>query len=70
MSGASGNGKQYFTNTVYSGGGELLTSIGDVIGRWKENFENLLNPTDMPSVEEAEMEDSRVDSSLTQAEVT
>ncbi len=47
-----------------------MTSIGDVIGRWKENFENLLNPTDMPSVEEAEMEDSRVDSSLTQAEVT
>ncbi len=63
-------GKRYFTNTVYSGGGELLTSTGDVIRRWKEYFEDLLNPTDTPSVEEAEMEDSGVDSSITQAEVT
>ncbi len=63
-------GKQYFTNTVYSGGGELLTSTGDVIGRWKEYFEDLLNHTDTPSIEEAEMEDSGVDSSITQAEVT
>ncbi len=29
-------GKQCFTNTVYSAGGELLTSTGDVVGRWKE----------------------------------
>ncbi len=30
--------KQYFTNTVYSGGGELLTSTGDVIGRWRNTL--------------------------------
>ncbi len=47
-----------------------MTSTGDVIGQWKEYFEDLLNPTDTPSVEEAEMEDSGVDSSITQAEVT
>ncbi|KAI3353773.1 hypothetical protein L3Q82_005003 [Scortum barcoo] len=35
--------------------------------RWKEYFKELLNPTDMPSTEEAEAEDSEVDSSITQA---
>ena len=50
-------GKQSSTNTVYSGGGELLTSTGDIVGRWKEYFENLLNPTDTPSIEEAEAGD-------------
>ncbi|KAK3553775.1 hypothetical protein QTP70_009301 [Hemibagrus guttatus] len=39
-------------------------------GRWKEYFKDLLNPTDMPSVEEPETEDSEVDSFITQAEVT
>ena len=63
-------GKQSSTNTVYSGGGELLTSTGDIVGRWKEYFEDLLNPTDMPSIEEAEAGDSEVDSFITQAEVT
>ncbi|KAL1259177.1 hypothetical protein QQF64_009754 [Cirrhinus molitorella] len=62
--------KQFFANTVYSGSGELLTSTGDVIRQWKEYFEDLLNLTDMPSAEEAEMEDPGVDSSITQAEVT
>ena len=46
-------GKQSSTNTVYGGGGELLTSTGDIIGRGKEYFEDLLNPTDRPSIEEA-----------------
>uniref|UniRef100_A0A671UP04 Reverse transcriptase domain-containing protein n=1 Tax=Sparus aurata TaxID=8175 RepID=A0A671UP04_SPAAU len=63
-------GKQSSTNTVYSGGGELLTSTGDIVGRWKEYFEDLLNPTDTPSIEEAEAGDSEVDRSITQAEVT
>uniref|UniRef100_A0A671TZG4 Reverse transcriptase domain-containing protein n=1 Tax=Sparus aurata TaxID=8175 RepID=A0A671TZG4_SPAAU len=63
-------GKQSSTNTVYSGGGELLTSTGDIVGRWKEYFEDLLNPTDTPSIEEAEAGDSEVDPSITQAEVT
>ncbi|KAK3527104.1 hypothetical protein QTP86_010820 [Hemibagrus guttatus] len=62
-------GKQLSANTVYSGGGELLASTGDIVGRWKEYFEDLLNPTDTPSVEEPEAEDSEVDSFITQAEV-
>ncbi|KAI3377125.1 hypothetical protein L3Q82_000320 [Scortum barcoo] len=61
-------GKQYSANTVYSAGGELLTSTGDiVIGRWKKYFEDLLNPTDLPSSEEAEAGDSEVDSSITRS---
>ncbi|KAK3506039.1 hypothetical protein QTP70_003193, partial [Hemibagrus guttatus] len=63
-------GKQLTANTVYSGGGEFLASTGDIVGRWKEYFEDLLNPTDTPSVEEPEVEDSEVDSFITQAEVT
>ncbi|KAI3364714.1 hypothetical protein L3Q82_011483 [Scortum barcoo] len=58
-------GKQYSANTVYSAGGELLTSTGDIVGRWKKYFEDLLNPTDLPSSEEAEAGDSEVDSSIT-----
>ncbi|KAI3364591.1 hypothetical protein L3Q82_011370 [Scortum barcoo] len=50
--------------------GKLLTSTGDIVGRWKKYFEDLLNPTDLPSNEEAEAGDSEVDSSITQAEVT
>ncbi|KAI3357591.1 hypothetical protein L3Q82_016000 [Scortum barcoo] len=53
-------GKQYSANTVYSAGGELLTStrlVDIVVGRWKKYFEDLLNPTeDLPSNEEAEAE--------------
>ncbi|KAJ0015660.1 hypothetical protein NQD34_013950 [Periophthalmus magnuspinnatus] len=63
-------GKQCFTNTVYSAGGELLTSTGDVVGRWKEYFEDLLNPTVTSPEEEAETGDSEADSSITLAEVT
>ncbi|KAI3360835.1 hypothetical protein L3Q82_013058 [Scortum barcoo] len=55
-------GKQYSANTVYSAGGELLTSTGDIVGRWKKYFEDLLNPTDLPSNEEAEAGVSEVDS--------
>ncbi|KAI3360890.1 hypothetical protein L3Q82_012903, partial [Scortum barcoo] len=51
-------GKQYSANTVYSAGGELLTSTEDIVGRWKKYFEDLLNPTDLPSSEEAEAGDS------------
>ncbi|KAK3557981.1 hypothetical protein QTP86_005631 [Hemibagrus guttatus] len=63
-------GKQLSANTVYGGDGELLVSTGDIVGRWKEYFEDLLNPTDTPSVEEPEARDSEVDSFITQAEVT
>ena len=63
-------GNQSSTNTVYSGGGELLTSTGDVVEWWKEYFEDLLNPTDSPSIEEAEAGDSEVDLFITQAKIT
>ncbi|KAK3542821.1 hypothetical protein QTP70_004326 [Hemibagrus guttatus] len=63
-------GKQLSANTVYSRGGELLASTGDIVERWKEYFEDLLNPTDTPSIEEPEAEDSEVDSFITQTEVT
>ncbi|KAI3369633.1 hypothetical protein L3Q82_025343 [Scortum barcoo] len=36
--------------------------IHDIVGQWKEYIEDLLNPTDTPSTEEAEAEDSEVDS--------
>ena len=66
-SGTLRKGKQSSTNTVYSGGGELLTTTGDIVRRWKEYFEDLLNT---PSIVEAEAGDSEVDSFITQAEVT
>ncbi|TWW76609.1 hypothetical protein D4764_13G0012710 [Takifugu flavidus] len=46
-------GKQCTVNTVYSGDGVLLTSTRDVVDWWKEYFEDLLNPTNTPSSEEA-----------------
>ncbi|KAI3373319.1 hypothetical protein L3Q82_006619 [Scortum barcoo] len=58
---SASEGKQYSGNTVNSAGGELLTSTGDIVGRWKKYFEDLLNPTDLPSNEEAEAGDSEVD---------
>uniref|UniRef100_A0A3B3BLN8 Reverse transcriptase domain-containing protein n=2 Tax=Oryzias melastigma TaxID=30732 RepID=A0A3B3BLN8_ORYME len=63
-------GKQFSAGTVFGAGGDLLTSTGDIVGRWKEYFEDLLNPADTPSVEEAEAEDIGVELSITQAEVT
>uniref|UniRef100_A0A3P9PV83 Reverse transcriptase domain-containing protein n=1 Tax=Poecilia reticulata TaxID=8081 RepID=A0A3P9PV83_POERE len=62
-------GKQCSTNTVYSGDGALLTSTRDVVGRWAEYFEDLLNPTNMPSVEEAEHGDSGLGSPISGDEV-
>ena len=49
--------KQCPAHTVYSGSGNLLTSTGDILGRWKEFFLDLPNPTNMSSTEEAEAED-------------
>uniref|UniRef100_A0A3P9GYB4 Reverse transcriptase domain-containing protein n=1 Tax=Oryzias latipes TaxID=8090 RepID=A0A3P9GYB4_ORYLA len=63
-------GKQFSTGTVLSAGGGLLTSTGDIAGRWKEYFDDLLNPTDPPSFEEAESEDFGMSLSITRAEVT
>ncbi|KAJ8006279.1 hypothetical protein DPEC_G00126640 [Dallia pectoralis] len=49
-------GKRGTIQAVYSKDGTLLTSTDDVIGRWKEHFEELLNPTYTPSSTEAELE--------------
>ncbi|KAJ3581053.1 hypothetical protein NHX12_017103, partial [Muraenolepis orangiensis] len=38
-------GKRGSIQAVYSKGGTLLTSTEEVIGRWKEHFVELLNPT-------------------------
>ncbi|KAM4544083.1 uncharacterized protein V3H82_021885 [Fundulus diaphanus] len=62
-------GKQCSTNTVYSGGGVLLTSTRDVVFRWAEYFEDLLNPTNTSSIAEAEPEDSGLGSPISGAEV-
>jgi len=34
-------------------GRELLTQTEDIIKRWREHFEDLLNPADMSFIEEA-----------------
>ncbi|XP_072565970.1 uncharacterized protein [Paramormyrops kingsleyae] len=62
-------GKRCSINTVYGGDGALLISALDVVGRWKEYFEDLLNPTDTPSNEEAESGDLMVDLPISGAEV-
>ncbi|TWW63998.1 hypothetical protein D4764_03G0010060 [Takifugu flavidus] len=62
-------GKQCTVNTVYSGDGVLLTSTRDVVDRWKEYFEDLLNPTSMPSNEEAGPGDLGIGSHISGAEV-
>jgi len=54
---------------VLSRGGELLTETEDIVGRWKEHVEELLNPTSTSSVKEAESDDSGVASPISLAEV-
>ena len=39
---------------VLSRGGEPLTPTGDIVGRWKEPSDEVMNPTNM--LEEAESE--------------
>ncbi|TWW80607.1 R2 Retrovirus-related Pol polyprotein from type I retrotransposable element [Takifugu flavidus] len=62
-------GKQCTVNTVYSGDGVLLTSTRDVVDRWKEYFEDLLNPTNTPSSEEVGPGDLGIGSHISGAEV-
>ncbi|TWW81765.1 hypothetical protein D4764_01G0015800 [Takifugu flavidus] len=62
-------GKQCTVNTVYSSDGVLLTSTWDVVDRWKEYFEDLLNPTNAPSSEEAGPGDLGTGSCISGAEV-
>ncbi|KAI3361286.1 hypothetical protein L3Q82_013463 [Scortum barcoo] len=65
-------GKQYSANTVYSAGGELLTSTEDIVGPGSGRLIPRISsipPTCLP-VRKQEAGDSEVDSSITQAEVT
>nr|XP_049577497.1 glycine receptor subunit alpha-3 isoform X2 [Syngnathus scovelli] len=63
-------GKQCNVNTVYSGDGVLLTSTRDVVSRWGQYFEDLLNSTYTLSIEEAGPGDSEADSPISGVEVT
>uniref|UniRef100_A0A669C209 Reverse transcriptase domain-containing protein n=1 Tax=Oreochromis niloticus TaxID=8128 RepID=A0A669C209_ORENI len=63
-------GKRCSTCTVYSAGGALLTSTEKIVRRWKEYFEDLLNPTDTSSEEEAESGDEGNDPPISGVEVT
>ena len=40
---------------MHSKDGTLLTSTEEVVERWKERFEELLDPTNSPSMMEAEL---------------
>ncbi len=51
-------------------GEELLTLTGDIVQQWKEQFEELLNPTNTSSLEEAAFEDSEEVSPIFLAEVS
>ncbi|XP_054860769.1 uncharacterized protein LOC118470292 [Amphiprion ocellaris] len=62
-------GRQGFTQAVYSRGGELLTCTGDIVRRWTEHFEELLNLVDTSSMKEVDPEDSGESSSISMAEV-
>ncbi|KAJ3588625.1 hypothetical protein NHX12_009479 [Muraenolepis orangiensis] len=62
-------GKRKSIQAVYSKGGTLLTSTEEVIGQWKEHFEELLNPTNPPTTVEAELEDEGRQTSFSLEEV-
>ena len=48
----------------------MVTSTGDVLGRWREYFSILLNSTNKSSIEKAEPLVFEVDSPITGTEVT
>ncbi|XP_013872670.1 uncharacterized protein LOC106523692 [Austrofundulus limnaeus] len=62
--------KRSLSQAVFGLGGELLTRTEDIVGQWKEHFEDLLNPSFMSTFDESESEDSGEDESITMAEVT
>ncbi|KAJ3603101.1 hypothetical protein NHX12_030845 [Muraenolepis orangiensis] len=62
-------GKRGSIQAVYSKGGTLLTSTEEVIGQWKEHFEELLNPS-TPSMVETELEEEGRQTSISLEEVT
>ncbi|XP_025758335.1 oxidized low-density lipoprotein receptor 1 [Oreochromis niloticus] len=58
------------TTSESSEGGEVLTSIEDIIWRWKEYFVDFLNPNDMPLLEEAESGEEGDNSPISRGKVT
>ncbi|TWW73543.1 hypothetical protein D4764_15G0009370 [Takifugu flavidus] len=62
-------GKQCTVNPVYSGDGVMLTSTPDIVDRWNEYFEDLLNPTNVPPSEEAGPGDLETGSRISGADV-
>lgn len=58
-------GKQCCANTVYCAAGVLLTTTGDIVGRWKEYFFIVT-----PFTQQVEAGDYEEDSAITQVEVT
>ena len=67
-SGGSGWGAVHHQHCVLWGRA-LLTSTRDVVSRWGEYFEDLLNPTDMSSDDEAESESLKMGPPISGAEV-
>ena len=65
----SGGGKQNPVHAIFSVGGELLTSTESIVRRWKEYYKDLLNPTNMDSKEETELENLGLGSSITGVKV-
>lgn len=63
-------GKQFSANTLYSAGRDLLTCTENIVGRWKEHFEELLNSIVTPFTEEVETGDSEENSAITLAKVS
>ena len=61
-------GKQNSIHAVFSVGRVLLTSTVSMVQRWKEYFDNLLNPTNKYSEDEAEPEDFGLGFPITGAE--
>ena len=56
-------------HTIFSVGGEMLNSTGSIV-RWrKEYFKDCLNPTNMPSEEEADLKDFGLGSLITGVKV-
>lgn len=50
-------GKQCLAQAVFNSGGELQSLTEDIVGQWKEHFEELFNLINMSSSKEAESED-------------
>ncbi|TWW68274.1 R2DM Retrovirus-related Pol polyprotein from type II retrotransposable element [Takifugu flavidus] len=66
---ADRGGRRQLAHTVLGVRGELLTSPGAIIRRWKEYFQELLNPTNTYPQGGTESDDQEVDHPISGAEV-